>query len=177
MKRLAILLTVFACCCVGCDSIPSKEPTESVVDVYQALPLPDLHVSIPERFKTTSSEFYKEYYICEDASIIITEDTADAPYNSVYDYSVKALVEYQNVTSELKLLNDELLHADATAIQMMEFTYTLGEGDKSISKTCMVGYLTDRNSMYIITCKSDVDTYENFREDFLSVIRSAYYMK
>ena len=91
MKRLAILLTVFACCCVGCDSIPSKEPTESVVDVYQALPLPDLHVSIPERFKTTSSEFYKEYYICEDASIIITD--SGLPKSMLAEYAKYTRIE------------------------------------------------------------------------------------
>lgn len=177
MKRLAILLTVFACCCVGCELKPTQDQPESVVDVYQALPLPNLHVDIPKRFETTSSEFYKEYYICEDASIIITEDTADAPYTSVSDYSIKAIVEYQNVTTDFKLINDELLHADTTAIQMMEFTYTLGEGDNSVSKNCMVGYLTDRDSMYIITCKSDVDTYADYREDFLALIRSAYFLK
>ncbi len=177
MKRLAILLAVFACCCVGCENISSKEPAESIIDVYEALPLPELHINIPERFQTTSSEFYKEYYICDDASIIITEDTADAPYSSVYDYAIKAIVEYEKITSEFTLLDNQMLHEDDTAIQVMEFSYTLGEGEDSVSKNCMVGYLTDRNSMYIITCKSDVDTYADFREDFLTVIRSAYYMK
>ncbi len=177
MKRLAILLSVFAICAAGCELNPKESEVDSAVEVYTALPLPALYVEIPEHFETTSSEFYEEYYICEDASIIITEDTAGAPYTSVYDYSIDALVEYQNVTSDLELLKSELVYAGSAGVQVMEFVYTLGEGEKSITKTCMVGYMTDRESMYIITCKSDEDTYETYREDFLSVITSVRRLK
>lgn len=177
MKRLAILMAVFAFCFAGCEWKAEESQVDSIIDVYTALPLPELHLTIPEHFETTSSEFYEEYYICDDASIIITQDMANAPYSSVHDYAISALVEYEKVTEELEMHNDEIVYAGAAAVQVMEFTYTIGKDDKTITKTSMVGYLTDRDSMYIITCKSDVDTYEDYRDDFMSVITSARFLK
>ncbi len=162
----------------GCsaDTVQEEEPAETKV-VYQALPLPELYLEIPAHFGTTSSQFYEEYYICEDASIIITQDTAGAPYSSLEDYAVSAIVEYQNITTAFDLTNDEIVYAGNIGVKILEFTYTIGEGDTSISKSCMAGYLTDLDSMYIITCKSDVDTYETYRQDFLDVITSAAFVK
>lgn len=178
MKRLIALLTVCTLCFTGCSAQDTQESTaETTVPVYKALPLPELYVEVPEHFETTSSDFYEEYYICEDASIIITQDRAGAPYSSIYDYATSALAEYQKVTSELELMNMEIVQSDKVAVQVMEFSYTIGDEEASISKTCMVGYLTDTDSMYIITCKSDHGTYETFRDDFLTVITSAAFVK
>ncbi len=178
MKRLIAILSVCMLCFAGCSTQDAQESTaETTVPVYKALPLPDLYVEVPEHFETTSSEFYEEYYICEDASIIMTQDMKGAPYSSVYDYATSALAEYQKVTSELELLNMEQVQAGNAAVQLMEFTYTIGDEEASISKTCMVGYLTDTRSMYIITCKSDLETYDTYRDDFLTVITSAAFVK
>lgn len=178
MKRLTALLFAGMLLFSGCSGQESAESTaETETPVYKALPLPELYLEIPERFSVTSSQFYEEYYICEDASIIITQDVEDAPYASVYDYAASALVEYENVTSGMELHNDEMVYAGTVAVQTLEFTYTVGEGEDALSKTCMTGYLTDTDSMYIITCKSDVETYASFRDDFLSVIQSAAFIK
>lgn len=178
MKRLTALLMVCAVCFAECGTQEAQNSVEETQEsIFKALPLPKLYLEIPERFSTTSSEFYEEYYICDDASIIVTEDTKDAPYKSVYDYSVSALVEYQNITTEFELLHEELIEAGPIGVQVMEFNYGIGEGDSIIRKTCMVGYLTDSDSMYIITCKSDTDTYEGFRDDFISVLSSAAFVQ
>ena len=173
MKRMLIGLLACTLCLCGCGSNGAE--SDSIVEtevVYQALPLPDLLIDIPNRFSKTSSEFYEEYYICEDASIIVTQDTEDAPYSSVEDYSIKALVEYQSITTDLTVKNDEIIHARDIGVQILEFDYTIGEGDQSLTKSCMVGYLTDSQSMFIVTCKSNPETYDNYREDFLAALQS-----
>ncbi|MDE7094076.1 MAG: hypothetical protein K2O52_04100, partial [Oscillospiraceae bacterium] len=105
---------------------------------------------------------------------IITEDTREKQYISAYDYSVQALLEYQNMTSSLELLSsDAISSSQDVTIQTLEFNYTIGDGDDSAKLTCFVGYLTEGSSMYIITCKANTDTYQNHREEFLSVMRSA----
>ncbi|MBR1554783.1 MAG: hypothetical protein IJ644_05235 [Oscillospiraceae bacterium] len=176
MKKL--ILPALALCPLlmlsGCAGTPQEsEPAETAI-VYQALPLPDLFVSIPENYETTSSNAYKEYYVCEDASIIITEDTREASYPSAYDYSVNALNEYQKVATSLQFLNSEVLKSGCPySIQTLEFNYELGEGEEAARLTCLVGYLTDGVSMYIITCKSNTDTYQNHRDEFVQVMNSA----
>ncbi len=158
----------------GCAAAETESQPEEPIMMYQKLALPDLIVSIPENYQTTSSQAYEEYYICEDASIIITEDTSQPEYPSTYDYAISALNEYEKVTSSLELLgNEELSSSCAYNIQAMEFNYTLGEGEQMPALTCLVGYLTDGNSMYIITCKSNTETYSSHREEFREVLQSA----
>ncbi len=177
MKKLALLLAM-CLCCVGCSKKEPDEDSSSVQAVYKALPLPDLYLEIPENFQTTSSQFYEEYYVDKDASVIVTEDTEGAPYSSVEDYANNALLKYQEITTELTVLNNEILYAGTTAVHTLEFTYSVPAEDGSqISKTCLVGYLTDTQSMYIITCKSDVDTYSDFRDDFVSIVTSASFVE
>lgn len=177
MKRITALLLACSLCFAGCTAQESPENLEeTAAPVFKALPLPDLYLEIPERFTTTSSQFYEEYYICEDASIIVTQDMENPPYSSVEDYSISALNEYEAITDDLEFLRSEMVYAGKIAVQVMEFNYTVSNDTGSVSKTCMVGYLTNTVSMYIITCKSDVDTYEEYRDDFLSVITSAAYL-
>lgn len=177
MKRITALLLAGMLCLTGCST---PEQTENISEteplMFKALPLPDLYVEVPERFSTTSSQFYEEYYICKDASIIVTQDTENPPYPSVEDYSVKALNEYKSVTQDLEFINSEMIYAGNSAVQTMEFNYTLSNDTGSVEKACLVGYMTNTESMYIITCKSDVDTYQEYREDFMRVIQSARYV-
>jgi len=158
--------------CANASDTPEM-PAETVV-MYQALPLPDLIVSIPENYQKTSSKAYKEYYICDDASIIITEDTREKYYPSAYDYAVSALKEYQTLFPDLEYLSNETFPTQCDYImQTLEFNYTIGEGDQATDLTCLVGYLTDSRSMYIITCKSNAETYQSHRQEFIQTMQSA----
>lgn len=178
MKKLMALFLTCALCLTGCGvaGMDSSETLETV-PVLQALPMPNLYIEIPGHFEVTSSQFYEEYYICEDASIIVTQDTEAEAGISLEDYAVNALVQYQNVTTSLEVTNDELIYAGENAVQILEFIYTVGEGDAALSMHCMAGYLSDGESVYILTCKSNVDTYERFRSDFRSVMDSVSFVK
>ncbi len=175
-KKIALLLAMAFCCC-GCQEAPVEEVT-SLAPVYQALPLPDLYVEIPETFETTSSRFYEEYYVCEDASVIITADTEGAPFTSVEDYANKALVKYQEMADSVTVHENQMLSSGTIAVQSLEFTYSIpAENGGEIVKTCLVGFLTDTDHMYIITCKSDPDTYEGFRDDFVRILTSVSFVE
>ena len=171
---LNLILVVLLIFMTGCNVLEANEEITS----YKALPLPDLFVDVPEDFQKTSSEFYEEYYICDDASIIITEDTREKQYISAYDYSIQALVEYRNMTSSLEILSNEAISTNQNfTVQTLEFDYTIGDENDSAKLTCFVGYLTDGSSMYIITCKANTETYQNYRDEFLSVLQSAVIKK
>ena len=157
----------------GCHT-EEETPLQETIVSYRTLPLPDLIVSIPENYEKTSSKAYEEYYICDDASIIITEDTREKVYTSAKEYSINALTEYRSAVMNLEYVNSEtLISGCAYQIQTLEFHYTLGEGEEAAKLTCMAGYMTDGKSMFIITCKSNTETYEQHREEFLSVMHSA----
>ena len=163
----------------GCAVQPEEEsePEETYV-VYQALPIPDLLVEVPENYQKTSSEAYKEYYISGDASIIITEDTRQEHYESAYDYSVNALNQYESVTASLNYLShDELSTGCIYKMQTLEFEYTLTDDADATKMSCLAGYMTDGTSMYIITCKCSSATYPSHKNEFLQVMHSAVISK
>lgn len=155
--------------CSGFFDTTGEEQTAETIVVYQALPLPDLFVSIPEGFEETSSEFYEKYYIQDDASIIITEDN-QSPGTSIKDYSTKALVQYQDMTNTLEVIGDGVVNSGSLAVQLLEFTYTLA--DDAPALTTMVGFASDSETMYIVTCKCAEEHYEAHREEFMTVMTS-----
>ncbi len=171
MKRFLCLLT--AACLLpfaGCSFQKEEEPA-SVIDVYQALPLPDLFLNIPEGYEKTSSDMIEEYYLKDDASIIATEDPV-VGCNDLHAYAINALLEYEKVATEVSNTQDGVVQAQDTLVQTLEFDYTLG-ADGGLKLHCIAGYLTDGKSVYIITCKSQQDTFESHREEFMTVLSSA----
>lgn len=174
MKQILAILAAAALLLTGCSpaQTDSSNPQETVV-VYKKLPLPQLSVDIPEQYTSTSTDFYEEFYVNADASIIITEDTSQGRYDSAKEYSIEALTKYQNATEELKVIGDGVVYAGSIAVYYLEFTYTMGEGENAITKTTLAGFMTDARSMFIITCKCDPENYDSHREEFLSVMQSA----
>ena len=164
---LAVLLAMTGCA-AGEGGENTAETLESIV-VYKALPLPDLTVEIPDGYEETSSQFYEKFYKKDDATIIITEDN-EGGKKSVRDFSAEALLEYQKVTHSLDMIGDETVLAGHMTCQILEFTYTIEEGDAPISS--MVGFAADGSTMYIITCKCNAENYESHRGEFKTVIQS-----
>lgn len=169
--RIIAILSMTALLLTGCSVKDSEEQEVlTTIPVYNALPLPDLSLDIPEGYEATSSEFYETYYIQNDASIIITEDT-NGPFNSSYDYAASALTEYQKVANELEIITNEPVRGKNCSVHLLEFRYTLGE-DNAADMTCLAGFATDGSSMYIITCKSNTSTYSLHHDEFYTVMQS-----
>lgn len=162
---MAMLLT-------GCQSsTDTEEQTIETVNVFQALPLPDLYIEIPEDYQKTSSQFYEEYYVKDDASIIVTEDTSRHDYPSVRDFAVEALAQYKQATKNLNYIGEDMIQNEIYNIYVLEFSYTVA--DDVPEMTSCIGYLTDGNSMYIITCSAESQNFAQYRDGFRQAIGSA----
>ena len=172
--RLIAALAACAVLLTGCSAVPgSKEQTEETNEtrsVYVSLPLPDLFVEIPETYQETSSEYYDKYYINDDASIIITEDNEAGATMTARDYSLRALTQYKDMTYSFEMIGNETVAANFLNVEVLEFSYTIAEDMPSLSS--MVGFLSDGNSVFILTCKCSSENYDQHREEFLSVLRS-----
>ncbi|MCR4645870.1 MAG: hypothetical protein K5695_10765 [Oscillospiraceae bacterium] len=167
--RLLCCLCLGAMLLTGCSAKEkNQEPTQ--IPVYEALPLPDIKVDIPEGYETTSSELCEEFYKKDDASIIITEDK-NGPFDSTYDYSITALKQYQQVAATVEVLSNDTVDCVNASVQTLEFRYTLGENAEA-DMTVLAGYVTDGQSMFIVTCKSNTSTYAEHRDEFFTVMKS-----
>ena len=167
--RLLCCLCLGAMLLTGCGAKKTEsEPTQ--IPVYEALPLPDIKLDIPEGYEATSSELCETFYVKDDASIIITEDK-NGPFDSTYDYSITALRQYQQVATTVEVLSNEAFDCVNAPLQTLEFRYTLGDNAEA-DMTVLAGYVTDGESMFIVTCKSNTTTYAQHRDEFFTVMRS-----
>ena len=161
---MAMLLT-------GCQSeTNTEEQTIETVNVFQALPLPDLYIEIPEGYEKTSSQFYQEYYVKDDASIIVTEDSSQNDYPSNRDFATNALLQYKQTTKSLNYIGEDWIQTEKYKIYVLEFSYVVAEDVPEM--TSYIGYVTDGFTMYIITCSAHSDTYLNHKDEFRQALSS-----
>ena len=57
-----------------------------------------------------------------------------------------------------------------------EFDYEINGKEDTLSMSCVVGFFNDPvnkpSEIYIVTCKSDSESYSDFRNSFLNTIKS-----
>ncbi len=56
--------------------------------------------------------------------------------------------------------------------ELLEYIYKLNTDNGVFSKYCMVGFFTDGEQLYLVSCKADTDTYTEYRDEFLDVMAS-----
>lgn len=178
MKRIFAVLSALcmtAFCFAGCfekkeDSALSDD--SSVIEIMIPLEMPDINISIPEDYEETSTDSNDTVYVKDDASIIVNSDIFTDSYGTVSEYAAFALETYKTYSDSVEIIAQEQKTVAATDGELLEFIYSLNTENGVFSKYCMVAYFSDGEKMYLVTCKADTDTYESYREEFISVINS-----
>lgn len=159
-------------CCGGCnDSTQSESEPPAIIG---QLELPDgLQFTVPDGFSAQSSDMYEEYYVKDDASIIITEEPLEAGYDTAKAYADRAIEQYTAATDTFTLLaNAPLDRTDADG-RTLEFSYTISVSDHTFSFCSLTGYLLTEDTAYIITCKAKEETFAAYKPAFETCISGA----
>lgn len=172
MKKIftaAMLVLCLAGCGVKENNTESSTSIESSIpEIMIPLEMPDIDISIPDGYEKTSTENNSTVYIKDDASIIVNSDVFTENYKTLGEYVDYAVDTYRNYSDKVDILNQE----EHNCGELLEFIYSLNTENGVFSKYCMTAYFSDGEQIYLVTCKADVDTYESFRDEFLSVIDS-----
>lgn len=178
MKKLCIipaLLSVLIFMLFGCETVPnaSKGNSEIMIPLYQ----PDISFSIPEKFSQTSTEKNNTAYICDNASVIVNQDYLTEKVSGLHAYVSYSKELYQKITDKYSEINQEESEINGMNRIITEFNYDInGKNNSTLSMTCLVGFYSDPvnkpNNVYIVTCKSDSESYPDFKNDFLNIIES-----
>lgn len=182
MQRMrALLLCMLLICCTftGCISNPalssqtSEESslTDGVVLIPTALP-ENFTITIPDGFQTTSSAAYNEYYVRDDASIIITDDHIAISGERLEDYMTKVKSVYEQTADCYALISEENPTINDVEASILEFSYAILGENKQQDMQCMVAVLIHHDVAYVITCKSLAQNFALYRGAFRSCIES-----
>lgn len=129
-------------------------------------------IKIPNGFQATSSEYYDTYYICDDASIIITGEEVAVSGTSLTDYSDQMKRIYQQTTENFTLITDELLSLEAGHCRQLEFTYDIIGENSTRTMHCFVAFFLKNDHAYVITCKSNDTSFITYQGSFKNAVKS-----
>lgn len=177
MKKIIVFLSCCALttCLFSCskdEKSKNAENESSILEVMIPLEKPDVNIDIPKDYSETSTESNSTVYIKEDASIIINGDEFTDEYKNIDEYKEYAKKIFSEVSDEMEIKSEETISAGSINVRLLEYTYGINTNDGKFTKACMVAFFTDDEKPYIITCKSDVDTYESYRSEFVDIIKS-----
>ncbi len=181
MRRLLTLMLCATFCfgCTGCISNPdlnsSSEAESSLDDGIVLIPtaLPEyFDITIPAGFTATSSAAYEEYYIYNDASIIITDDPIAISGERLDNYAAKVKDMYEQTADNYLLLNEAKETINGTDAVLLEFTYALVGQNKKQDLQAMVCIMLHHDVAYVITCKSKAENFMQYRAGFRNAINT-----
>lgn len=175
MKKSVLLVTLLmliSCVC-GCNGKKNDSVSESSMpEIMKKLEMPDVDISVPADYESSSTDSNETVFVKNDASIIINSDEFTEQYKTLDEYVDFAIETYKAYTDETEILVNDKISANGCDGRMLEYTYKLNTGNGIFSKYCMTAFFSDSDQIYLVTCKSDVDTYENYHSEFLSIVNS-----
>ena len=153
----------------------SSEESIELHDEILILPseMPDgISFEIPSGFTETASEYYDKYYVKNDASVIVTGDTLPNYNQSLEDFTAGVKEQYEQTADHFRLLSEESATISGVPCRLLEFTYDIVGSESAQSMECTTAIMIRGGKVYILTCKSHLDTYSGYRNVFRRMIET-----
>ncbi|MBR5362512.1 MAG: hypothetical protein IK134_04220 [Oscillospiraceae bacterium] len=155
----------------------SSEESSEIVSGTEMIIVPSemperISLEVPAGFTETNSQYYEKYYVCNDASVIVTGEDLTIYGQDVKTYSEDVKAQYQNTADDFLLLSEEDTAVDGVDCRLFEFTYAIKGDGVSQEMQCMTAVIIKDERVYIVTCKSHRDTFMNYRQPFRKMLES-----
>ena len=160
----------------GNDSAEESSGTDSLAATDMLIVPSDMpegiSMNVPQGFEETSSQYYKKYYIKEDASVIITGEDLTFKISEIDGYTQSVIEQYQESADDFLLLSDEVFTVSGTRAHLLEFSYAIVSESERQDFKCTTAVMIKGNNAFLVTCKSHAETYQNYREIFRMALNS-----
>ena len=156
---------------------PEESSESSAAAVTEILVVPD---SITERFSfeppadftETASKAYTKYYVLNDASIIVTGEQLVIYGESLADYAGSVKAQYEQTADNFTLYGEEDVRIGSMDCKVYEFTYDIVGEDVKQTMECCTAIFVQGGEAFIMTCKSRMENYMNYRSAFRHAIET-----
>ncbi len=131
-----------------------------------------ISIQVPDEFTETASQYYKKYYVKDDASIIISGEKMEFSYAEVDSYTESVVMQYQEAVDEFELISDESITVSGSHARLLEFTYAIVGSESRQDLECTTAIMMKGDRVYLVTCKSNRENYDKYREKFRMIMNS-----
>ena len=129
-------------------------------------------MQMPAGFTETTSPYYDKYFICDDASVIVTGEPLTIYGQDVRTYGESMKQQYQDTADDFLLLSEENTSVANADCCLYEFTYAIKGEDVTQEMQCLTAVVIKNERVYIVTCKSRRETFMKYRQPFRKMIES-----
>lgn len=129
-------------------------------------------MSVPDDFTETASQYYKKYYVRDDASIIVTGEKMEFKYAEVDSYTDSVILQYREAVDEFQIISDESITVSGTHARLLEFTYAIVGSEARQDLECSTLIMMKGDRVYLVTCKSNRENYSKYRDRFRMIMNS-----
>ena len=156
--------------CTDKNSSSSAADSSKPYEAVEVLPFPDIKLSLPADYETTSSGYIDEFYKKGNASVIVTSKSNSQSMDSaVYD----ALLQYDNIADSLKEVSNESAEINGCEARIVEIRYSISGENDTLNMSCCFGFIIKNSTLYIITCSVPTSEYSQYSDEFKDIIKSA----
>ncbi len=186
-KAVSLLLTAALLLSAGCtvsqnsgtkDSSSVAESSENLlenVDNQMIVPAErptELTFEIPANFTESSSKFCNQFYVHDDASIIITSEKQAIHGIRLDEYAAETKFTYETTAEEYKLKEENTKQIHGKDCVILEFTYAIPAEDGNHTMHAMTALFMENDTAYVMTCKSKEETFLTYKSGFNKAIDS-----
>ncbi len=131
-----------------------------------------INMQVPAGFTETNSPYYDKYFICNDASVIVTGEPLTLYGMDVKTYGESMKQQYREAADDFTLLSEEDTVVSEADCCLYEFTYAIKGEDAVQEMQCITAVVIKDERVYIVTCKSHRENFMNYRQAFRKMIES-----
>lgn len=156
---------------VSADASNSEQSQTERVIVPSSLP-EGFSMKLPAGFSATQSPYYEEYYVCNDASIIVTGEQTIMDGVRLDEYTAQMRTSYEQTADDYALLETSVMDVNGVPCEWMEFRYAIVGEDARQEMHCLTAVLLQGRQVYILTCKSRAENFSSYEAAFRAAIES-----
>ena len=182
-KTLLILLASANLLAAGC-TVSTVRPHESSIEesslaensddivVVPAERPSELNLRIPDGFTEKSSEYCNQFYVCDDASIIITSEQQSIHGIRLDEFAEETKFSYEHTADNYVLCDEQKLQIDNKDCVLLDFTYDIIGEDKTQTMHALTALFMENDTKYAVTCKSRTETFGSYSGIFRRAIET-----
>ena len=127
---------------------------------------PDLEIFIyvPEDYEKTSNQYDVYYHKNEESMIYLTHDSVN---NDMENLSLNVQADYAKQTDNFQLKKNSKVSQLGTELCVMEYDYEIKTSAAVYKKSGMTVICIANENAYFVTCVTDQDKYEQYRDDYV----------